>query len=124
MKKKFKQAVENLCDNGFTNFNELESQTAKELVALKIMETSTSDLPSRIFDINHDLIFMVAKWIDTNDHDLRDDIMEKLENLVTKAFYYQIEKEFDQWNKNNEFELSIARKDLKQLNYAYNRQRI
>lgn len=125
MKQTFDQALEDLCEAGFTNFNELESQTVCELAALKVMETPTDKLPLlERFDGSRELIMMVAKWIDTNDYELRDDIMGKLENLVSKAYSFAIQIEFERWNKKNEWELEVARIDREHLIYADNRQRI
>jgi hypothetical protein len=120
----FNQAVDDLCERGFNKFSELDSQTVAELAALKALEMPNVKMPL-LADIDvKELILMVSKWINNNDYELRDDIMEKLENLVSKAFSYSIQREFELWNKQNEHDLYIAAQDREQLEYAYNRQRI
>lgn len=122
---KFYTAVQNLCGNGFCKYEKLEYETICDLTALKILETPTKLLPFlEDKDTTRSLITMLAKWLQTYDSDLRDEIMEELTKLATESFESEIEKEFELWHLNEERHAREAKRDREHLIYVDNRQRI
>lgn len=117
--------LEYLFSVGKDDITKLNEEDLNDLTSRAIKETDTKYLPYlERNDHSREIITMLSVWMDSEDENMGYEILSKLRNLATKAFYYDIENQMVQYAKNQEILQKESEEHFEHLNNQYNLQRI
>ena len=116
--------MHNLAEKDLLDMYKLDSETLSDLAACYIRSTPTKYLPKlEDYDIRRELLTMVGGWIEKRDEDIKDQIMEHLEDLVLKAFGPQMENVFESYRIREENAKAKGNRELEIDNAIFERNR-
>lgn len=117
--------VSKLAENDLLDIEKLDGETLADLSACFIRSTPTKYLPIlENFDKRRELITMLGGWLETRNDDMKDQIMEHLEELVVKAFMPAMENVLESYRIREERAIEEAAAEREVDNYLFERSRI
>lgn len=125
MRSSFEAYLSHLWEIGRDSISRLKYEDYEQLTVLLLRKTPRKLLPFfEHYDRSRDVICMMSKWIETEDEELGQDILQEMKKLIVTAMTPQIEDEMDDYARREEIAIRETRENERLEGISFDRQRI